>query len=395
MRKLYDRCTLCPRRCGVNRNEKEYGFCGLDSNVRIARASLHFWEEPELSGEAGSGTVFFAGCNLKCVYCQNYGISRYRDSVPENDGVDVTHRSGQVSGSVSEQVSGSLSEQESGNMVSGDHTGRIVSAEELADIFLDLQSQGALNINLVTAAMFMPDVLKALDIARGCCVSSESETPDIVQGHCSSEPGPPSGSTPDTSDQGKPKLRVLEIPVVYNSSGYESVELLRMMEGYIDIYLPDLKYLDSDLARELSGAPDYPDVACAAIEEMVRQTRNMHRQSSVQDTGEDDKSWNRPDDGKKSAVIVRHLVLPGHVKESNRVIKYLYDTYGDEITISIMSQYTPIPQQLGGHPELNRRITRREYDRVVDHAISIGVTNAYIQERDVATQSFIPQWDIT
>ena len=315
MRKLYDRCTLCPRRCGVNRNEKEYGFCGLDSNVRIARASLHFWEEPELSGEAGSGTVFFAGCNLKCVYCQNYGISRYRDSVQ------------------------------------GGHTGRIVSTEELADIFLDLQSQGALNINLVTAAMYMPDVMEALDIAKGRS-SLEHVSPD--------------GSAPDTSGKGEPGPRNLHIPVVYNSSGYESVELLRMMEGYIDIYLPDLKYLDSDLARELSGAPDYPDVACAAIEEMVRQAG--------------------------SKVIVRHLVLPGHVRESKRVIKYLYDTYGDGITISIMSQYTPIPGQLGDHPELNRRITRREYDRVVDYAVSIGVTNAYIQERNVAVESFIPEW---
>ena len=388
---------LCPRRCGVNRNEKEYGFCGLDSNVRIARASLHFWEEPELSGEAGSGTVFFAGCNLKCVYCQNYGISRYRDSAPVS--VSLSEQTSgylpeQESGVKPKQPTGSLSKPVSGGMGTADHTGRIVSAEELADIFLDLQSQGALNINLVTAAMYMPDVMKALDIAKGRCSTSESETPDIVQGHCSSEPGPPSGSTPDTSDQGKPKLRVLEIPVVYNSSGYESVESLRMMEGYIDIYLPDLKYLDSDLARELSGAPDYPDVACAAIEEMVRQTRNMRSRSSDSSACAIDNSGARTDAGNRPAVIVRHLVLPGHVKESKRVIKYLHDTYGDEITISIMSQYTPISWQLGDHPELNRRITRREYDRVVDYAISIGVTNAYIQERDVAVESFIPQWDI-
>ena len=341
--------------------------------MRIARASLHFWEEPELSGEAGSGTVFFAGCNLKCVYCQNYGISRYRDSATKEGGANVIHRTGETSGSESEQTSGYLPEQESGvipkqptgslskpvsgGMGTADHTGRIVSAEELADIFLDLQSQGALNINLVTAAMYMPDVLKALDIAKGGFGS-------------------------------------LHIPVVYNSSGYESVELLHMMEGYIDIYLPDLKYLDSDLARELSGAPDYPDVACAAIEEMVRQTRNMRSRCSDNRADAMDNSVARTDAGNRPAVIVRHLVLPGHVKESKRVIKYLHDTYGDEITISIMSQYTPIPHQLGDHPELNRRITRREYDRVVDYAVSIGVTNAYIQERDVAVESFIPQWDI-
>ncbi len=315
--KWYEKCELCPRRCKVNRNRGETGFCRMGREIKIARAALHFWEEPELSGaqecgsgesaahvqdhrsKRGSGTVFFTGCNLRCVFCQNHEISR-------------------------------------------DGYGRTVSVRELASIFLDLQKQGALNINLVTAFMFMPDILIALKLAR---------------------------------EEG------LSIPVVYNSSGYESVELLRAMDGSIDIYLPDLKYVSDDLAAMLSNAVDYPKVAKAAIAEMIRQTN----------------------------TIVRHLVLPGHVKESKRVLSYLQETYYDltgreqdagslqRLKISIMSQYTPIadllqsqPGLLIQHPELNRRITKREYDRVVDYALSIGITNAYIQDRAVASESFIP-----
>ncbi|MBQ7582919.1 MAG: radical SAM protein, partial [Lachnospiraceae bacterium] len=198
--------------------------------------------------------------------------------------------------------------------------------------------QGAVNINLVTAFMFMPGILNALDLA---------------------------------------KSNGLTIPVVYNSSGYESVELLKAMEGYIDIYLPDLKYVSADLASELSNAPDYPEVAKAAIAEMIRQTK----------------------------TIVRHLVLPGHVKESKRVLSYLRETCPESLQISIMSQYTPVEKalqsaylkqqedQLRAHPELQRRVTKREYDRVVDYAIELGITNAYIQDRAVATESFIPEWN--
>nr|MCR5267880.1 radical SAM protein [Lachnospiraceae bacterium] len=270
--------------------------------------------------------VFFTGCNLQCAYCQNFAISRICN---DSEGIIV---------------------------------GRTVSVQELSEIFLDLQKQGAVNINLVTAFMFMPGILNALDLA---------------------------------------KSNGLTIPVVYNSSGYESVELLKAMEGYIDIYLPDLKYVSADLASELSNAPDYPEVAKAAIAETIRQTK----------------------------TIVRHLVLPGHVKESKRVLSYLAETYVELITkqkdtaknadltrgqdsdctkrlqISIMSQYTPVEKalqsaylkqqedQLRVHPELQRRVTKREYDRVVDYAIELGITNAYIQDRAVATESFIPEWE--
>ena len=281
----YEHCTLCPRRCGVNRSKGKLGFCGQDDKIRVALTMLHHWEEPELSGEAGSGAVFFTGCTLRCVYCQNHAISRAR--------LDK---------------------------------GQVYTPKELSEAFLKLQEQGALNINLITAAMHMPHVLTALDHARS---------------------------------------NGLHIPIVYNSSGYESPELLKELEGYIDIYLPDLKYLSADLAAAFSGAPDYPEVAMKAINEMVRQT----------------------------TTIVRHLVLPGHVKESKRVLSYLHDTYGNRVKVSIMSQYTPVLEVKNtGYPELNRRITKREYERVIDHALKIGIENAYIQDRMVAKESFIPDF---
>lgn len=305
--KEYENCTLCPRRCGVNRMEGQVGICNQTDKIRIARAALHFWEEPVISRGRedignddncpGSGAVFFSGCNLRCIYCQNHDISA------DNHGYDI-------------------------------------SIEELGREFLRLQSEGALNINLVTAAMHVPSVILALKRAK--------------------ENG-------------------LTIPVIYNSSGYENLETLRMLEEYVDVYLPDLKYLSSELAGELSHAPDYPKVAKAAIDEMYRQCRKR---------GTKDKR-----------MIVRHLVLPGHTKESMAVIDYLYDTYGDDIYISIMSQYTPVERFLETagdvlvkYPELNRRITKREYDKVVDHALEIGVKNAYIQERSVALESFIPDF---
>lgn len=306
--KLYENCNLCPRRCGVNRLTGSVGYCGQTGDIRIARAALHYWEEPDISGTAiecdeddfaegalceGSGAVFFSGCNMRCIYCQNHDISAMNN-------------------------------------------GYVVTPEALFEEFIRLQDEGALNINLVTAAMHIPGVIAALDMAK--------------------ENG-------------------LIIPVVYNSSGYESPDTIKLLEDYVDIYLPDLKYLSSDLAGQLSGAPDYPQIAKAALEE-------MHRQCMA--------------DGKK--MIVRHLVLPGHTAESKEVIRYLYDKYGDDIYISIMSQYTPVDRFLDASgrgsdfPELRRRITRREYDKVVDFALELGVKNAYIQERTVAKESFIPEF---
>ncbi len=285
------KCSLCPRMCMVDRNIAT-GYCGVKNTLRVARAALHFWEEPCISGEEGSGAVFFTGCNLRCVFCQNYHIAR------------------------AEQ-------------------GKEITVERLAEIFLELQDQKANNINLVTATHYVPQVVSALEAAK---------------------------------EQG------LHIPVVYNCGGYEHVETLKMLEGLVDIYLPDFKYMDSERAKRYSRAENYPDVAKAALAEMVRQQpaaifdeRGMMRKG----------------------VVVRHLMLPGGIKDSKAVVKYLYETYGDKIYISLMNQYTPLPH-VEAYPEINRKLKKFEYDRLVDYAISLGVENGFIQEGETAEESFIP-----
>ena len=288
-------CHLCPRNCGVDRLAGQKGFCGVDAGIMVARAALHMWEEPCISGKEGSGAVFFSGCSLGCAFCQNRTISK-----------------GQ--------------------------SGKVITVEHLAELFLDLQAQKANNINLVTAGHFLPQVRDALILAK---------------------------------EQG------LTIPVVYNSSGYEKVEMLRYLEGLVDIYLPDLKYLEADLAGKYSHAKDYPEVAMKALEEMVRQVR----------TPEFDERGMM-----KKGVIVRHLLLPGHVRNSKKVLEYLYGTYGDQIYISLMNQYTPMPA-MKDDPQLSRKVTDREYDRLLDHAISFGVTNCFIQEGETAKESFIPEFN--
>lgn len=288
-------CHLCPRNCGVDRLAGQKGFCGVDAGIMVARAALHMWEEPCISGKEGSGAVFFSGCSLGCAFCQNRTISK-----------------GQ--------------------------SGKVITVEHLAELFLDLQAQKANNINLVTAGHFLPQVRDALILAK---------------------------------EQG------LTIPVVYNSSGYEKAEMLRYLEGLVDIYLPDLKYLEADLAGKYSHAKDYPEVAMKALEEMVRQVR----------TPEFDERGMM-----KKGVIVRHLLLPGHVRNSKKVLEYLYGTYGDQIYISLMNQYTPMPA-MKDDPQLSRKVTDREYDRLLDHAFSFGVTNCFIQEGETAKESFIPEFN--
>lgn len=288
-------CHLCPRNCGVDRLAGQKGFCGVDAGIMVARAALHMWEEPCISGKEGSGAVFFSGCSLGCAFCQNRTISK-----------------GQ--------------------------SGKVITVEHLAELFLDLQAQKANNINLVTAGHFLPQVRDALILAK---------------------------------EQG------LTIPVVYNSSGYEKAEMLRYLEGLVDIYLPDLKYLEADLAGKYSHAKDYPEVAMKALEEMVRQVR----------TPEFDERGMM-----KKGVIVRHLLLPGHVRNSKKVLEYLYGTYGGQIYISLMNQYTPMPA-MKDDPQLSRKVTDREYDRLLDHAISFGVTNCFIQEGETAKESFIPEFN--
>ena len=293
---LYKRCRLCPRRCQVNRLAGERGFCGMDARIFAARAALHFWEEPCISRETGSGAVFFSGCSLRCCYCQNASIS-------------------------------------------GGEAGVEITIPRLAGIFLKLQEQGAANINLVTPTHFAPSILAALKLAR---------------------------------QEG------LSIPAVYNCSGYESVEMLEMLAGWIDIYLTDFKYADRELAARYSRAADYPDRAAEAVGEMVRQTG-----PAVFDG----------DGLMKKGVIVRHLLLPGHVKNSRDTVRFVYETWKDKVWISLMNQYTPMEAGLKNFPELNRRVTKREYNQMVDFALDLGVENGFIQEGPTAKESFIPAFD--
>ena len=291
----YENCLLCPRKCGINRRTGQTGVCGVSSEIMVARAALHYWEEPCISGKRGGGAVFFSGCSLHCVFCQNREIS---------DGKE----------------------------------GKVISKERLSDIFMELADKGANNINLVTPGQYIPDIVWAVNDA---------------------------------------KSRGMKLPIIYNTSGYENVTELKLLEGIVDVYLPDFKYMDSTLSAMYSRAKDYPSVAKQALSEMVRQQPDVVIDDA---TGLIQKG-----------VIVRQLLLPGHVNDAKAVLKYLYDTYHDHVYISMMSQFTPIA--LKDYPEINRTVTRREYERLVDYALEIGITNAFIQEGDVAKDSFIPAFD--
>ena len=284
-------CNACPRKCDTDR-EKALGFCKSPERFRLARAALHFWEEPCISGKNGSGTVFFSGCNLRCVYCQNYEISH------ENRGAEI-------------------------------------SDEKLLEIFDDLVSQGAHNINLVNPTHYAARLSRVL-----------------------SEHKPPA-------------------PVVYNTSGYESVETLRTLDGLVDIYLTDFKYIRPEKAKLYSRAEDYPEVAKAALAEMKSQQPSDEFDDGIMQRG----------------VIVRHLVLPSNTNSSLEIIDYMAENYPDTY-LSLMAQYTPYGD-LSGVPELNRRITQREYDKVVNYAISKGISKLYLQELTSADKNFIPAFDFT
>lgn len=289
-------CTVCPRGCNVDRDNNKIGYCGETSLIRVARTSLHKWEEPCITGEHGSGTVFFSGCNLKCIFCQNHNIA---DS----------------------------------------SVGQIFTAEGLADAFLRLQEKKASNINLVTAGHFVEQIVPAIRLA---------------------------------------KEKGLMIPIVYNSSAYETVEALQKLDGLVDVYLPDCKFFNRELSQSYAKAGDYFEVAKAAIAEMIRQ---------VGEPVFDEQSGNMI-----RGVIVRHLVLPGHTKDSMEILKYLYTTYKNQIYVSIMNQFTPVIRQ-EKYVNLNRRLTKREYQKVLDYAIELGVENAFVQEGETAKESFIPEFD--
>ncbi len=289
------KCYLCPRNCGAERDAGKRGFCGVGADPVVARAAPHFGEEPCISGEHGSGAVFFTGCTLRCVFCQNYGLSRAKQ------GVEIT-------------------------------------VPRLREIFLELRDQGVHNINLVTGSHYVPQIVQALDGLN------------------------------------------LGIPVVWNSSGYEKVETLKLLEGLVQVYLPDLKYLDGALSGKYSAAPDYPEVATAAIREMFRQTGKFRFD----------------DDGMlQRGVLIRHLILPGQIENSKNVIDWVSENFEpDDVLFSLMSQYTPMGD-LSRFPELKRRVSPAENDQVYEHLMESRIENGFFQELEAATTDMIPRFDGT
>lgn len=289
-------CRLCPRNCGINRLEKP-GACGGGKDAIVAKVSLHPWEEPVIAGEAedrGAGTIFFSGCNLRCVFCQNYEISHYQ-------------------------------------------RGKMVNDEQLGELFLAQEAKGAASLDLVTPTHYVPQIIHAVAYAR---------------------------------DKG------LTLPVVYNSSGYENVSTIETLQGTVDVYLPDLKYFDSQLSGEYSKAGDYFAVASAAIRKMVEQVGEPQiNENGIMTSG----------------VLVRHMVLPGARKDSMKLLEWLWQSFGDSIYLSLMSQYTPMYRAKDFH-HLKRRLTTFEYDSVVDYALDLGFTRCFVQEKNSASEIYVPDW---
>lgn len=289
-----NKCNLCPRNCMVNRNKGEFGFCMSGNKIKIAKAYLHMWEEPCISGQKGSGTIFFSNCNLKCLFCQNYYISE------ENNGVEI-------------------------------------SIDRFSEICLELQEKGALNINLVTPTHYVPLIIKGIK---------------------------------------KAKLKGLNIPIIYNSSGYENIKTIRMLKDIVDVYLPDFKYYNDEYAIKYSNCKNYFKYASLAIDEMVKQ-----KPKCVFDN----------DGNIISGVIIRHLMIPKMEGDTKKILKYLFDKYGDNIYISIMNQYTPVRKCK--FAELNDTVDNKIYDEIIDYAWDIGIRNAFIQDGSSQSESFIPNFD--
>ena len=394
--KLLSDCTLCPRSCHVDRLGGQTGFCGEGGVLRASRAALYYTEEPVISGKRGSGTVFFTGCDLGCIYCQNRQISRpgSQETSPE---------AGSPQADFPLEVSGKSGNKKAGQSPGASSATRLVTLtpERLAEIFFELEAQGAHNINLVTPEHFVPLIIPALRRAR-------------AEG--------------------------LSIPIVYNTGSYEKVETVRALEGLVDVWLPDLKYVSSRLSSLHTGAADYFACASAAIAEMVRQCPDP-----VFSDGSH--AIDCPDDADDPlmirGVLVRHLALPGCGEDSRAVLRYLHETYGDHIFISIMNQYTPMPQVLarkltnthlsgsrsdsvscsvsdsfsvsgnrsdssncsdssgcsdsgpGGFSDLCRTLSEEEYDSLIDYAIGLGIQNGFVQESGTVSPSYIPLFDGT
>ncbi|MBS7221556.1 MAG: radical SAM protein [Clostridiales bacterium] len=294
---LYKNCSICPRNCRIDRTNGQIGYCQSGHEIKAALASVHMWEEPPISGSCGSGTIFFSGCNLRCVFCQNYTIS-------------------------------------------SENSGKTISTERLSEIMLEQQARGVHNINLVTATHFIPSIVKAVQ---------------------------------------KAKNNGLKIPIVYNTGGYEKVESIKMLEGTVDIYLPDIKYFSSELSLKYSGASDYFSYASEAVLEMYRQTgNNIYDDNGIM----------------KSGVIIRHMIMPSHKEDSYKVLDWIRDNIGTEACVSLLSQYTPA-YNAEKYKEINRKLMSLEYTRVIEHFFDIGLKNGFMQEKSSAESKYTPIFDLS
>jgi putative pyruvate formate lyase activating enzyme len=294
---LLERCNLCPRKCYVNRLDGELGFCKASKDVKIAKVSVHLWEEPCISGTIGSGTVFFSNCNLRCVFCQN-------------------------------------------NIISQVGTGKTVSINRLSEIFLEQQEKGAHNINLVTPTHYVPQIIEALKLAKN---------------------------------------KGLNLPILYNSNGYENISTIKALRGFIDVYLPDLKYYKDKYAIKYSKCPNYFNTASLAITEMFSQVGEpkFDKDGLIQ-----------------TGVIIRHLMLPGLLFDSKKVIDFIYTTFKDSVYISLMNQYTPM-HKASKYPEINKPLNPIHYEALIDYCLTLGIKNCFIQESGTSSKSFIPKFDLS
>jgi putative pyruvate formate lyase activating enzyme len=296
MMKNLSNCKLCPRNCGINRLDDNIGYCGAGKDIKVARAALHQWEEPCISGTQGSGTVFFTNCNLKCAFCQNHSISQ-------------------------------------------ENIGKVVGVDRLSEIFLELQSQGANNINLVTPTHYVYQIIEAIKLS---------------------------------------KAKGLKLPILYNTSGYENIETIKLLNGYIDVYLPDIKYFNDKYANRYSNAPNYFKYASNAVVEMLNQVGGA----------EFDK-----DGIIKKGVIIRHMMLPGLLFDSKRIIDFIYNTFGDSVYVSIMNQYTPM-HKAALYSEINKPLNPKHYDSLIDYAVSIGIKNGFIQDSGTSSEAYVPYFNL-
>lgn len=317
---MLDECTLCHRNCKVNRNSNEMGFCKASNKVKIAKASLHLWEEPPISQGNGSGTVFFSHCNLNCVFCQNHNISQvttdYASSLSDSNALEIKNLSKESS-----------------------VTGMEISIERLSEIFLELQEKGANNINLVTPTHYVPQIIEALKIA---------------------------------------KSNNLIIPVLYNTNSYDSIETIKSLAGYIDVYLPDFKYFNDKYALKYSNAKNYLSNTIKIIDEMVNQVgKPVFNKAGLMVKG----------------VIIRHLMLPGLLFDSKKVVDYIYTKYSDDVYISLMNQYVPM-FKASNYPEINKPLNPKHYDSLINYALDLGIKNGFIQDDGTNNISYIPNFNL-